>query len=127
MVHPLNLVLRAVLELLALVAIGEWGWEFGGWPMGLAGIATGTLIWGLFNVPGDPSRSGRAPVPVPGWLRLFLEILLFALAFYGWGQLGRISGSRLFGMAVVLHYLLSWRRVLWLLRMGRSDGSVSPE
>ena len=30
---------------------------------------------GIFRVPNDP---GDAPVPLPGWLRLLIEIILFA-------------------------------------------------
>jgi hypothetical protein len=36
--------------------------------------------WGVFNVKGDPSRSGKAPVPVPGIVRLLLELAFFGSA-----------------------------------------------
>jgi hypothetical protein len=68
--HPLNLALRFLLEIGALVAIGYWGFSehTGMWrfllSIGLLMIAA--IAWGTFAVPGDPSRSGKAPVPIPG-------------------------------------------------------------
>ncbi|MBN2245139.1 MAG: DUF2568 domain-containing protein, partial [Candidatus Aminicenantes bacterium] len=38
-------------------------------------------LWGTFRVPGDSSSSGKAPIPIPGFLRLFLELVIFSLAF----------------------------------------------
>ncbi|MCB0111575.1 MAG: YrdB family protein, partial [Caldilineaceae bacterium] len=69
----------------------------------------------IFAVPDDPSRSGNAPIPVSGALRLLLEGLVFAggvLALWGagypwWGIT--------FVVIVALHYALSYDRILWLL------------
>ncbi len=72
--HSLNLALRFLLELAALGAMGYWGWtQHEGpvrwrWAIGLPLVAA--VLWGTFAVPNDPSRSGQAPVPIPGILRL---------------------------------------------------------
>ena len=58
--HPLNLALRFLLEVAALVAIGYWGfsqhtgiWRF---IIGLGGPVIAAVMWGTFAVPDDPSR-----------------------------------------------------------------------
>ena len=74
------------------------------------------IIWGVFAVPGDPSRSGKAPVPVHGGVRLALELAFFAFATWLLYQMHFNYLSALMGFAVVLHYLVSYQRVLWLIR-----------
>ncbi|MEX2373053.1 MAG: DUF2568 domain-containing protein, partial [Dehalococcoidia bacterium] len=75
-----NLGLRFLLELAALAGLGLAGWRLAPAPWNwLAVIALPVLaaaLWGVFNVPGDPSRSGSAPVIVPGGLRLAVEFLV---------------------------------------------------
>lgn len=76
--HPINLALRFALELSALAALGAWGWGRGsGWTAAALAIGlplAAAVVWGTFAVIGDPSRSGKAPVPVPGPVRLALEV-----------------------------------------------------
>ena len=118
--HPVNLGFRFILELAALVAFAWWGWvAFGdGWQwraVFAAPVAAGGA-WGTFAVAGDPSRSGKAPVPVPGWLRLGLELLFFALGAWALGFTNQpLMGWGLGGL-VLIHYALSWDRIAWLLR-----------
>ena len=79
--------------------------------------------WATFNVPGDRSRSGEAPVPVPGILRLVIELDVFLVAvFLLW--FASSTMAMILGVAVAIHYLLSIDRIGWLLRTGRpgSDG-----
>ena len=115
-----NLALRFILELCAVLALAYWGWTRSegllrfilafGLPLVVA------TIWGIFNVPGDPSRSGNAPVPVPGLVRLILEFVIFGvgvLALYG---AGLSWAGLIFGIVVVIHYALSYKRVAWLLK-----------
>jgi hypothetical protein len=118
--NPFNLAMRFVLELAALFALGYWGWtQHEGvwrfvWSTGLVLLAA--VIWGTFAVPDDPSRSGNAPVPVPGAVRLAIELILFAagtLAFFAAGQ--PLWGTTL-GILAVIHYALSYDRVIWLLK-----------
>jgi hypothetical protein len=116
--NPINLSIRFALEILALVALGAWGRaQFQG---GL-GIALMILIpllaaaaWGIFNVKGDPSRSGKAPVPVPGIVRLALELLFFISAAWALFTLNPTYGW-IFGLVVLVHYIFSYDRILWLL------------
>lgn len=117
--HPANLALRFILELVALFALGWWGWSLtDGWLRLIAAVAAplvAAAIWGTFAVPDDPSRSGRAPVIVSGWVRLGLEIMVFALAVIGLATVGQSLLSVVFLVIVVLHYLLSIDRIRWLL------------
>jgi hypothetical protein len=115
--HPLNLALRFLLELLALFAMGYWGWtQHSGmarylWTFGLPLIAA--VIWGTFRVPGHP---GPAPVSVPGPARLFIEAIVFAGGVWAFSASGRGSWALVFGAVVLLHYLLSYDYVIELLK-----------
>ncbi|MCJ7717842.1 MAG: YrdB family protein [Anaerolineales bacterium] len=74
--NPINLFIRFILEIIALFFLGYWGWNLGpGWKSKLLGLGIPFLVavvWGTFAVPDDPSRSGTAPVPIPGILIRFL-------------------------------------------------------
>ena len=118
--HPLNLMFRFFLEIIALVSVGIWGWQIGEGPLKYV-LAIGlpiliALIWGVFAVPGDPSRSGKAPVPVPGLLRLLLEFAVFGLAGLCLFNMGYTTYSLIFVLLVVIHYALSYDRMIWLLK-----------
>lgn len=73
-------------------------------------------IWGCFAVPNDPSRSGRAVIVIPGILRLLLETTIFSFGFYAAYRSGFTTFSWVFLGFVILHYLVSFDRVLWLLK-----------
>ena len=73
------------------------------------------VIWGLFAVPNDPSRSGRAPVPIPGIIRLFLEIGIFGLACWILLDLGYIKLAYALLISVFIHYIISYDRIKWLI------------
>ena len=117
--NPINLGVRFLLEMAALLMIGVWGWRQGGgvWRYALAigGPLLMALIWGIFNVPGDPSRSGAAPVRVRGLVRLLLEVAFFALAAGALFQMGYVLPGWIFALAVLIHYVLSYDRIRWLL------------
>lgn len=120
--NPVNLAVRFVLEMAGLIAMGTWAWnQFEGvsrigLTISIPLIAAG--IWGTFNVPGDPSRSGRAPVRVPGLLRLLIELSFFAFSAWAIYSQGRASLATIFAAIVILHYALSYDRIGWLLRNG---------
>ena len=118
--NPINLAFRFLLEIGALLAVGFWGWtQHTGLLRVLLAVGLPLLaavLWGTFRVPGDASASGRAPVAVPGWLRLLLELVLFAAAVRALNASGASTAALIFGLAVVIHYALSYDRVLWLLR-----------
>ena len=117
--HPVNLALRFILELCALAAIGMWGWKTGDgiWKYVLTIILVigAAIIWGVFNVPGDPSRSGSAPVVVPGMLRLALELGIFTAAILALYDSGYQKAGLIMLILVVGHYSLSWDRIAWLM------------
>lgn len=116
--HPINLALRLVLELAALVSIGLGAFSLAEgslrWVLAIGLPLVAAVMWGVFNVPGDKSRSGEAPVPVPGIVRLVVEAVVFVT---GVVLLARLSGTAavILGAAVAIHYLLSWDRIRWLL------------
>lgn len=117
--HPINLALRFVLEIAVLLSIGIWGWNKSeGWlkfilAMGLPLVMA--TLWGVFAVPEDPSRSGQTVVATAGWIRLILELGFFTLGTMAIHDLGHCKLSYLFASLVILHYLLSYDRLIWLL------------
>ena len=117
--HPINLMFRFILELCALAAAGFWGWkQSDGFFRLILSIGVPIIlaaIWGVFAVPDDPSRSGNAPVVVSGILRIAIELSIFAFAIWSLYSTGFIGLSKILGMAVILHYVLSYDRIIWLL------------
>ena len=118
--HPLNLALRFLLEVAALLAIGYWGFDqhSGGWRfiVGIGGPVIAAAIWAAFAVPKDPSRSGKAPVPIPGVLRLVLELSLFGFAVWALYDAGSPTLALIMACITIVHYVLSYDRVAWLVR-----------
>ncbi len=116
--HPINLMIRFLLELMALVSVGLWAWKnHEGTLQYVFGLPILMMVvWGIFAVPEDPSRSGKSPIPVPGLIRLIIEFLFFGLADWALYDLEYTSLSYVFGGIVLLHYLVSYDRVLWLLK-----------
>jgi len=118
--HPINLAFRFLLEVAALLAIGYWGWSTSTGALRFV-LAFGppiiaAALWGTFRVPNDASSSGKAPVPIPGILRLLLELAFFAFAVWGLYDAGAVVLSWVLGLAVIVHYALSYDRVKWLIR-----------
>ena len=118
--HPVNLAFRLILELAAYFALGYWGWtqHEGIWRFvwGIGLIVAAAIIWGTFAVPDDPSRSGKAPVPVPGAVRLILELAFFAAGTWAFIAAGRPTWGLALGILTIIHYALSYDRILWLLK-----------
>ncbi len=117
--HPINLTIRFLLELSALLAMGVWGWQQSeGWfrfvlAVGIPIIVA--VVWGTFAVPNDPSRSGAAPIAVPGILRLAIELAVFVLAIWTLYDLGYTRLNWILGIIVAIHYITSYDRILWLV------------
>ena len=116
--HPANLALRFLLELAALIGLGFLGYLLSvGWPKFLLAAALpigAAAIWGTLAVPDDPSRSGNAPVPVAGWVRLMLEAAVFGLGIAGLATASEVVALLVLAL-VVAHYALSVDRIRWLL------------
>jgi len=118
--HPVNLALRFILEIAGLVALGWWGWNQSEGILRFV-LAFGipilaAVLWGTFAVPDDPSRSGKAPVQVPGIVRLLLELAFFVSATWSLFTVGAATLGWIYGIAVLVHYLASYDRILWLVR-----------
>jgi hypothetical protein len=117
--HPLNLFIRFLLELTVLVSSGIWAWKQteSNWRYAIALLIPLILgsIWGVFAVPNDPSRSGSAPVVTPGFVRLALELGIFTWGTWILYNMGWHRFSLTFGILVVLHYLTSYDRIIWLI------------
>ena len=123
--HPINLIFRFILEICALISIGIWGWKQVDGLFKLV-LSIGipiiiAFIWGIFAVPNDPSRSGKAPVVVSGILRLIIEFTIFSFAVWSLYNIGFISLSWILGIALLVHYTLSYDRIIWLLNKKKYD------
>ena len=114
-----NLALRFVLELVALAGLAmlAWGLTPGAarWLAVVVVPVAAAAAWGVFNVVGDPSRSGGAPVEVSGWSRLGLELVVL-----GTGAVALAIATRpVLGVAAAvmigIHYAASWQRLTWLV------------
>lgn len=117
--NPVNLAVRFLLEIAAAVGLFRLGlWIADGPAAALLALVFSigaATAWGLFNVPGDRSRSGRAPVQVSGKARLLLEFALLGGGSAAWFLTGPAWFAWTCAMVLVAHYLLSWDRVGWLL------------
>ena len=118
--NPLNLGLRFILELVALYAFGFWGWTQHEGLMRyllVAGLPLlAATLWGTFRIPEDASANGKAPVPVPGWVRLLLEVIFFSFATFCFIDACAITAGYTFGGISLLHYILSYDRIIWMLK-----------
>ncbi|TAH40465.1 MAG: DUF2568 domain-containing protein [Bacteroidetes bacterium] len=118
--HPINLAVRFLLELVGMISMGMWGWRQGdGLLRFLLAFGIPVIVaamWAIFNVADDPGRSGSAPVPVPGTIRLLLELLFFSFAIWTWYDMdyGRIC--LVVAVIVILHYIVSYDRIWWLIK-----------
>lgn len=118
--HPINLALRFLLELAALLAIGLWGWDmYDTWLRFILAFGLPIVfatIWGIFAVPNDPSRSGKAPIPVSGIVRLLLELGFFTFVSWSLYDIVDTKFALVFGGIVTVHYVISYDRIMWLLK-----------
>jgi len=117
--HPVNLFIRFLLEIAALVSAGMWGWkQSDNWFRFVLAIGIPIIlaaIWGTFAVPDDPSRSGAAPIVTPGFIRLAIELGVFAFAVWALYDMSFNNISLVFCILVLLHYLISYDRIVWLM------------
>ncbi len=111
---------RFLLELVALGAVSFWSWKsFEGWTGAVMAFVipfTLAVIWGTFAVPDDPSRSGKAPVPISGLLRLVLELSFFVFAVWCFFEMGLSGMGKAFALLVLIHYFISLDRIRWLIK-----------
>ena len=117
--RPWNLALRLGLEIGALTGLGFAAWNqtdgAARWITVAAAPLVGAALWGTFNVLNDPSRSGEAPVEVPGSVRLIVELLVLGAGWVAYGIAGHPAVGAGFAALSVLHYAVAHARVRWLL------------
>lgn len=118
--HPLNLFVRFLLEASAIITFGIWGYlQSDTWMRILLAVGLPLLfaiLWGVFAVRNDPSRSGRTVVSTPGLLRIVIELVLLGGAAWMIIDLDYLLLGLVFGTVALLHYIISYDRILWLLK-----------
>lgn len=115
--HSLNHVVRFLLELFILFAIGYWAWHT------QEGLLRYVLVivlplavamaWGVFRVPAD---HGKGSVAVPGIIRLLLEVVVFTAAWWCLKDAGLTKLALWFLIISVVHYAVSYDRIILLLK-----------
>ena len=114
-----NLALRLGLEIGALIGLGLAAWTqtegAARWVAVVVVPLVAAALWGTFNVVDDPSRSGEAPVEVPGWVRLTVELLVLGSGWVAYGIAGYPAIAVVFAALALLHYAVSRPRLHWLL------------
>lgn len=118
--HPINLAIRFLLEIAGLVALTWVGWHSGeavcGYVYGIGFPLLAACCWGVFAVPDDPSRSGNAVIAISGVFRLALELVFFGVATWSLFAVGAVQLCWIYGATVLLHYAVSYDRVIWLVQ-----------
>jgi len=118
--HPVNLAIRFVLEVVAIISFGIWGIKLlDSWVSYLLAITLPlifAMLWGVFAVPNDPSRSGKTVVATHGLIRLILELVLFGVAAWMLFDLDFQKLGWIFSTAILIHYATSYDRIAWLLK-----------
>lgn len=116
---PWNLALRFGLELVALGGLALGGWHLASGPTRVftvvAAPVVGAVVWGVFNVREDPSRSGEAPMEVSGLVRLGIELTILGGGVAGYAVAGFTAVAAVVALLLVVHYVSSRQRVGWLL------------
>lgn len=112
---PWNLALRFGLELAAWTGFAWGGWQLGSWPLGLGLLVLSVAAWGTFAVPDDPSRGGRAPVPVSGRVRLAIEVAVLGGGCVMFWLGGAPVVAIVLGILNVIHLVFAAGRLRWLL------------
>ena len=114
-----NLGLRFILELAALAGIGAGTWALTtGWFRWVSVVLAplvAAAAWGAFRVAGDTSSSGKAPVEVPGPVRLVLEFVVFVGGWWGAMKAGWTTFALVYAVALVVHHAAGLQRVRWLV------------
>jgi hypothetical protein len=114
-----NLALRFGLELGALAGFGAAALiRTSGRTRPVAIVAApvgAAAVWGVFNVLDDPSRSGAAPIEVPGTARLAIELCVLGGGAAAIAAAGRPKIAVGFAALIATHYATSRSRIRWLL------------
>jgi len=118
------LALRLFLELTAISAFALCGWRAFDSPWRYILVVVlpiaAAALWGTFAVPGDPSRSGAAPIAVSGPVRLVVELaVLFGGAVALWfAELPK--WALVLTAILVIYHAVGYDRITWLLTTKQS-------
>jgi len=119
--HPVNLGVRFVLEIVAFVAFGMWGWHVAGdsplrWALAGALPVVAALVWGIPAAANDVGRSATGPLMVSGHVRLLVETFVFVAATVVLYAAGFAVLATVFAVVAVVQCALSFDRImlLWL-------------
>jgi hypothetical protein len=102
-----NLLLRFLLELCALGALGYWGFKTGSGTPAKVGLGVGAplvaaVVWAMFVSP-------QASVQLPGFLVLLLQVLVFGSAAAGLvATTGHRTVAVAFGVLIVVNAVLMY-------------------
>ena len=96
----LTLLVRFLLELCMLAALGYWGFKTGDsaatqWLLGLGAPALAAVVWGTFIAP-------KATVKVPTAVWIGLQVILFGAAAVALAAVAPVSLAALFVAVLVL-------------------------
>lgn len=117
-----NLTLRFGLELAALVGLAVAAASRFSTGAAVAAPIVAGAAWGLYNVPGDSSRSGKAALPVPGVVRLLLELVILFGAAWALIATGRPVWGWVLAGLITFHLAFSIPRLRWLLGLWPGEG-----
>jgi hypothetical protein len=106
MIKYVNLALRFLLEICALLALGYWGFHTGKSLILKIVLGIGTplmvaIVWGMFGSPG-------APVKLSASFHLLLEFIIFGLPVVALYVAGKPGLSLVFGLTVVINRSLMY-------------------
>ena len=106
MIKGVNLALRFLLEVCALIGLGYWGFATGSGAIAKVALGIGVpvvvaIVWGVFVAP-------RAPVDLPGVLVLILQVLVFGSAAAGIAATGHRTLAPAFAVVVVINAVLMY-------------------
>jgi hypothetical protein len=101
-----NLAVRFLLELCALIGLGYWGFTTGSGAitkvaLGIGAPLVAAVVWGVFVAP-------RAPVALPGFVVLLLQVLVFGSAAAGLVATGHRALALTFAVVVVINAILMY-------------------
>jgi hypothetical protein len=115
-----NLVFRFLLEIANLTLIAWYGSSLAeGWMAWFLAVLLAVLtmvLWGVFAVSGDPSRSGKTVIETPGLIRLLLELFIFGAGAWVLFHFGHVTLGWIYFSLLLLHHILYKDRMLWLIR-----------